>query len=105
MRYLPRRKICPICNCPSNIPGRENDEKNVFFLENIFIKLNVCFDLDQATATNVHNMIRRVIEQRNKKNPMEYGWLSKTDMTIVAVSILFVILLAIINLILFAVRR
>ena len=47
----------------------------------------------------------RVIEQRNKKNSMEYGWLSKTDMTIVAVSILFVILLAIINLILFAVRR
>jgi hypothetical protein len=50
-------------------------------------------------------MIRRVIEQRNKKNSIEYGWLSKTDMTIVAVSILFVILLAIINLILFAVRR
>ena len=72
---------------------------------------------------NYHNMIRRVIEQRNKKNSMEYGWLSKTgqfdwnigvyskrtsstvDMTIVAVSILFVVLLAIINLILFAVRR
>ena len=50
-------------------------------------------------------MTRRIIEQRNKKNPLEYGWLSKTDMTIVAVSILFVILLAIINLILFAVRR
>jgi hypothetical protein len=50
-------------------------------------------------------MTRRIIEQRNKKNALEYGWLSKTDMTIVAVSILFVILLAIINLILFAVRR
>lgn len=57
------------------------------------------------TPFNAHNMIRRVIEQRNKKNSMEYGWLSKTDMTIVAVSILFVILLAVINLILFAVRR
>lgn len=74
-------------------------------------------------GANYHNMIRRVIEQRNKKNSMEYGWLSKTgqfdlnigvyskwisstvDMTIVAVSILFVVLLATINLILFAVRR
>ena len=42
-------------------------------------------------------MIRSVIEQRNKKHSMEYGWLNKTDMTIVAVSILFVILLAIIK--------
>lgn len=50
-------------------------------------------------------MIRRVIEQRNKKNALDNGWLSKTDLTIVAVSILFVILLAMINLILFAVRR
>lgn len=49
-------------------------------------------------------MIRRVMEQRNK-NAQDYGWLSKTDMTIVAVSILFVILLAIVNLILFVVRR
>ncbi|CAF1117464.1 unnamed protein product [Rotaria sordida] len=60
---------------------------------------------EQTSPSNVHNMIRRVIEQRNKKNSTDYGWLSKTDMTIVAVSILFVILLAIINLILFAVRR
>ncbi|CAM2697728.1 unnamed protein product [Rotaria socialis] len=59
---------------------------------------------EQTTSSNVHNMIRRVIEQRNKHST-DYGWLSKTDMTIVAVSILFVILLAIINIILFAVRR
>ncbi|UJR14129.1 hypothetical protein I4U23_001123 [Adineta vaga] len=80
MRYLRRRKFCPICDCSTNIPAH-------------------------VTPFNAHNMIRSAIEQRNKKNAMEYGWLSKTDMTIVAVSILFVILLAIINLILFAVRR
>ncbi|CAF4533890.1 unnamed protein product, partial [Rotaria magnacalcarata] len=79
MRYLDRRTLCPICNCSSN-------------------------KSEQTTPSNVHNMIRRVIEQRNK-HPTDYGWLSKTDMTIVAVSILFVILLAIINIILFAVRR
>ncbi len=26
------------------------------------------FDLEPITGPNVHNMIRRVIEQRNKKN-------------------------------------
>ncbi|CAF0909832.1 unnamed protein product, partial [Didymodactylos carnosus] len=56
------------------------------------------------TPTNVHSMIRRVIEQRNKK-VMENRRLSKTDITIIAVCILFVILLVIINLILYAVRR
>lgn len=78
--------------------------------------------LDQYGNVNYHNMIRRVIEQRGKKTSSDHGWLSKTgkshslnslcpdamefsDMTIVAVSVLFVILLAAINLILFAVRR
>jgi hypothetical protein len=105
MRYLRRDKLCPVCNCWSNIAGREirNKKKKYSFLKTILIDSS--FYLEEATSPNVHNMIRRVIEQRNKKHALEYGWLSKTDMTIVAVSILFVILLAIINLILFAVRR
>jgi hypothetical protein len=68
MRYLRRRKFCPICDCSSSIPGRK---KEMFFL-------NINFNLEQATTPSVHSMIRRVIEQRNKKNLMEYGWLSKT---------------------------
>ncbi|CAF1272754.1 unnamed protein product [Rotaria sordida] len=58
-----------------------------------------------VTNTYAHNIIRDVIQQSKKKTSEENEWLSKTDITIVAVSMLFVILLFIINLILYAVRR
>ena len=107
MRYLRRGKLCPVCNCSSNIAGRDIGKKQIesLFCFGEITSTDSFFHLEAATSSNVQNMIRRVIEQRNKKHAMEHGWLSKTDMTIVAVSVLFVLLLAIINLILFAVRR
>ena len=80
-------------------------------------------DLDMTTPAYVHNIIQHMIDQKSKKSTEDHELLGQTgipeksmlmysfnqssdlDMTIVVVSILFIILLAIVNLILFAMRR
>ncbi|CAF3795119.1 unnamed protein product, partial [Adineta steineri] len=80
-------------NTPSS--KRYNTQQNI----------STIYGKDSLAKNQLNEEITNITESRNKKDSEEYGWLSKTDMMIVTVSVLFVILLVFINIILFAVRR